>query len=109
MECLQFRGHLLAPLQGLNRLHTLSLSADDDVPVGAVQALCQLTRLQQLALDGPGTEGLFMRLTQLRRLTRLEFEGLVDHEHRHLTRRTEVSHPLIACLLLAYLSFLFCC
>jgi hypothetical protein len=47
MDYLRSSGKLLAPLQGLSKLHTLSLSACQQAPAKAVRTICQLTRLRQ--------------------------------------------------------------
>jgi hypothetical protein len=70
---------LLAPLQGLSRLDTLLLYAPLDRWKG-LEAMCHLTGLQMLRLNAPkATKPGLLELTQLKQLTRLEYNSKDDH------------------------------
>jgi Leucine-rich repeat (LRR) protein len=63
----------LAPLQRLPGLHHLAVDAGEDDELEGVQALCQLTGLQQLELSANRpAEARILQLTQLTRLTYLQ-------------------------------------
>ena len=72
---------LLAPLNGLSGLHTLSLAVNEQTAGEGVRAVCQLTGLRQLKVNLPrlladeqGLEHL-RELAQLTQLTALTFDG----------------------------------
>jgi hypothetical protein len=74
----------LAPLQRLTGLHTLAVGAGQDELEG-VQALCQLTGLQDLELRcGAAADASLMQLTQLKQVTRLVFPQLIPLQGRVL-------------------------
>jgi hypothetical protein len=69
----------LAPLSRLTGLHTLFVGVGDTDGLEGVQALCQLTGLQELNLyvRGP-TDARILQLTHLKQLTYLTFyQGVV--------------------------------
>jgi hypothetical protein len=77
MQFLHHNVELLSSLSRLSRLHTLRLFVDNADATEDLGAVCQLTGLRQLDLASPGMEeGLpLLQLTQLKQLTRLEYDG----------------------------------
>ena len=72
---LQGSAELLAASEGLSGLRTLHCNFKD-ATTEKVQAVCQLTGLRELEVEGSGLmeeEGLLMQLTQLQQLTRLSY------------------------------------
>jgi hypothetical protein len=79
MKDLQYSAGMLAPLTGLGGLKELNLDPMGGSTEG-LNEVCQLTQLKQLWLWGHSEEGLLLRLTQLRQLTKLECSKTVDGE-----------------------------
>lgn len=114
MQHLQYSAELLAPLQGLSGLHTLTLSAEedcDDLLVGAgfaevcLQVVAQLTTLRELRLWCPSLysgENL-LHLTQLRELTRLQFGGPLNGRSNDICLGAKVGFKGVLHLLPAYI------
>jgi hypothetical protein len=79
MRGLQYNAELLASLQELSELHTLSLTLDDHdhTAENGVQAVCQLTGLRELRMDLPCFVDVtrLLQLTQLQQLTALTCDG----------------------------------
>ena len=77
MWSLQCSAELLAPLTGLSGLHTLECELGD-ATADVVQAVCRLTGLRELTVQGNGPMqqgGSLLHLTQLQQLTRLGYQG----------------------------------
>jgi hypothetical protein len=77
MGSLLCSAELLAPLQGLSELQVLHCNWGA-VATEVVQAVCQLTGLRELVAQGSACmtdEGLLRHLTQLKQLTRLQYES----------------------------------
>jgi hypothetical protein len=77
---LQYSAELLALLQGLSGLHTLSLTVDERTAGERVPAVCQLTGLRRLTVSLPRFADVqeapqLRQLTQLQQLTALTFDG----------------------------------
>jgi hypothetical protein len=64
----------LRQLQGLSGLQTLRLATHDAAPEG-LEAVSQLTGLQELCLSVPNIAGLLLQLTHLQQLTKLDYTG----------------------------------
>jgi hypothetical protein len=81
----------LAPLQRLTGLHTLVVgAAEQDDELEGVQALCQLTGLQELSVwVGRAAESRLLQLTQLTGLTALTFPQ--DRKYQTLRCNSQVS------------------
>jgi hypothetical protein len=94
---LHFGQDLLAAMQGLRELHTLSLIADATTAADRLHGLCQLTGLRDLDLSTPtnAQEELLLQLTQLRQLTALRYTGAYEDDRESLYFAAKVSWSLI--------------
>jgi hypothetical protein len=78
---------LLSALQGLTGLVRLKVGhyGDQEESLQSWKAVCQLTGVRELGVVCPSEEGLLLQLTQLKQLTRLEYEGLVNEAYGCVT------------------------
>jgi hypothetical protein len=93
MRGLQFDTVLLAPLQGLDRLHTLQLCVRYGVICPSVGPVCQLTALRNLQIEAPyGSvdRGRLLQLTKLKQLTSLTYKDSLTPHVRELSLTSEV-------------------
>jgi hypothetical protein len=86
MQGLQYSSELLAPLTGLKGLTQLNVEPVDTSAEG-LGVVCQLTGLRRLHMRVPSDLSLvaceageqLLQLTQLRKLTHLDYAGLMDN------------------------------
>ena len=80
MQHCRFSTGLLIALQGLTGLVRLKVGHHEhnEESRQSLKAVCQLTGLRELGVFCPNEEGLLLRLTELKQLTRLEYEGITN-------------------------------
>jgi hypothetical protein len=105
MQGLKHMGVGLAGLQGLSGLHTLHLERADG-STDQLKGVLQLTGLRdlQVRVASHDQAGLFLQLTQLQQLTRLQWNNTT-----HNTVLKSTVHHVLACLLIHIHPYSTCC